>query len=267
MNAPNVWAVVPAAGIGRRFGGDRPKQYAALGGRPVIAHVIAKLASVRGVAGIVAAVAPVDPWWNEAAASFDVPVATVDGGAERRDSVLNALDHLSTIAAGHDLVMVHDAVRPCVTVADVERVAAAARRHPHGAILAAPVCDTLKRAGPRESIVDTVDRHQLWRAFTPQVFPLGRLRTALRDAVESGGTVTDEAQAMERTGARPLLVEGSPGNIKITRREDLALARAWLEAEEGAAVIRTGPGCDARRAASDAGRETRPPASRPGHDA
>ena len=231
MKASDVWAVVPAAGAGRRFAGDRPKQYVALGARPVIAHVIAKLAAVRGVAGIVAAVAPADPWWHEAAAGFRTPVATVAGGAERRDSVLNALDYLGTVAADDDLVMVHDAVRPCVEVGDIERVVAAARGEPSGAILAAPVSDTLKRCGPDRSIAGTVDRSRLWRAFTPQVFPLGRLRAALRSAIESGCAVTDEAQAMEHAGARPLLVEGSPGNIKITRVEDLAIAHAWLEAE------------------------------------
>ena len=231
MKPSDVWAVVPAAGIGRRFAGEHPKQYVELGARPVIAHVIAKLAAVRGVAGIVAAVAPADPWWNEAAEGFGVSVTTVAGGAERRDSVLNALDHLSAMAAAGDLVMVHDAVRPCVDVADIERVVAVARTAPDGAILAVPVGDTLKRAGPEGSIAGTVERSRLWRAFTPQVFPLGRLRAAVRDAIESGLEVTDEAQAMEHVGARPLLVEGSPGNIKITRPEDLALARALLEAD------------------------------------
>ena len=232
MKASEVWAVVPAAGIGRRFAGDRPKQYATLGARPVIAHVMARLAAVSGVAGIVAAVSPADPWWRDAAEGFGVVVDTVEGGAQRRDSVLNALDHLSTIAPDDALAMVHDAVRPCVEVEDIERVVAAARREPDGAVLAAPVSDTLKRAGPEGSIAGTVDRSGLWRALTPQVFPLGRLRAALRDAVGSGCPVTDEAQAMERAGARPVLVEGSPGNIKITRPEDLALARALLEGRE-----------------------------------
>ena len=231
MKASDVWAVVPAAGVGQRFAGDRPKQYVALGARPIIAHVIEKLAAVRGIAGIVAAVAPADPWWSAAAEGFCVPVATVEGGAERRDSVLNALDYLGNLAADDDLVMVHDAVRPCVKAADIERVVAAARGEPSGAILAAPVSDTLKRAGPDRSIADTVDQSRIWRAFTPQVFPLGRLRAALRNAIESGSAVTDEAQAMERAGAHPLLVEGSPGNIKITRAEDLAIALALLEAE------------------------------------
>ena len=232
MTTSDVWAVVPAAGIGRRFAGDRPKQYVALGARPVIAHVVAKLAAVRRLAGIVVAVAPADPWWNEAAEGFGVSVVRVDGGAERPDSVLNVLQYLSTVAAHDDLVMVHDAVRPCVEVADIERVVAAARREPDGAILAAPVCDTLKRAGSERSVADTVDRSRLWRAFTPQVFTLGRLRAALGSAIENGCMVTDEAQAMERAGARPLLVEGSPDNIKITRPEDLALARALLAVEE-----------------------------------
>ena len=232
MKASEVWAVVPAAGIGRRFAGDRPKQYAMLGARPVIAHVMARLAAASGVTGIVAAVSPADSWWRAAAEDFGVAVDTVEGGAERRDSVLNALDHLSTIAPADALAMVHDAVRPCVEVEDIERVVAAARRGPDGAVLAAPVSDTLKRAGPEGSIAGTVDRSGLWRALTPQVFPLGRLRVALRDAVGSGCAVTDEAQAMERVGARPLLVEGSPRNLKVTRPEDLALARAVLEGRE-----------------------------------
>jgi len=234
VHASGVWAVVPAAGAGRRFGGERPKQYLALGKRPIIAHVIARLAAVRELTGLVAAVAPADPWWDEAAEEFDVPVVRVDGGAERAHSVANALDYLSAVAAGDDLVLVHDAVRPCVSVADIERVIAAARRHPHGALLGAPLGDTLKRVGREGSVEDTVDRSRLWRAFTPQVFPLGRLRAALRNALADGFVVTDEAQAMERTGARPLLVEGSPGNVKITRPEDLVLARAVIDAEGSA---------------------------------
>ena len=226
--------MVPAAGIGRRFGGDRPKQYLALADRPIVAHVIAKLAAVSGLAGIVVAVAPADPWWEEVAAGFDAATVRVDGGAERSESVANALAYLSTVAADDDLVLVHDAVRPCVSVAEIERTIAAARGHPHGAVLAAPVGDTLKRAGPEGRIEATVDRSRLWRALTPQVFPLGRLRAALRSAMASGLAVTDEAQAMERAGAHPLLVEGSPGNIKVTRPEDLAFAEAMLRVESGA---------------------------------
>ena len=225
-----MWAVVPAAGTGRRFGGDRPKQYLELASRPIVAHVLAKLAAVGGLAGVVAAVAPADPWWDEAAAGFDVPAVRVDGGAQRSGSVANALDYLSTVAADEDLVLVHDAVRPCVSVAEIERVVATARRHPHGAILAAPVHDTLKRATPEGAIEHTVDRSRLWRALTPQVFPLGPLRAALGSAIAGGFAVTDEAQAMERAGARPLLVEGSPDNIKITRPEDVAFARAAMGA-------------------------------------
>ena len=226
-----IWAVVPAAGAGRRVGAGRPKQYLPLGGRAVIAHVIAKLAAVRGVVGVVVATAPADPWWDEAVEGLDVPVVRVDGGVERCHSVANALEHLRAVAADDDLAMVHDAARPCVAVADVERLVAAAYRHPDGAILAAPMRDTVKRAGPEGSIEATVDRDGLWCAFTPQIFPLGRLRSALRNAIAGGCPVTDEAQAMERTGARPLLVRGSPGNVKITHPEDLALARALLGVE------------------------------------
>lgn len=222
---------MPAAGIGRRLEADRPKQYLPLGARPVIAHTIAKLGAVRGITGIVAAVAPADPWWDEAAAGFDAPVVRVDGGAERHLSVANALDYLAAAADDDDLVMVHDAVRPCVRIADIERLVAAARGQPQGAILAAPVHDTIKRAGPGGRIERTVDRSRLWRALTPQLFPLGPLRAALASATASGRAVTDEAEAMEHAGVRPLLVEGSPGNLKITRVDDLALARALLDDE------------------------------------
>lgn len=228
----DVWGVVPAAGVGRRFGGRRPKQYLPLGGRVVIAHVISRLAAVRGVAGIVVATAPGDPWWDEIAERLGTAVVRIEGGPERRHSVANALEHLGTVAADGDLAMVHDAVRPCVAVADVERLVSAARSHPDGAVLASPVRDTLKRAGPEGSIEGTVDRERLWCAFTPQIFPLGRLRAALGSAIADGCPVTDEAQAMERAGARPLLVEGSPDNVKITRPEDLALARVLLGMEE-----------------------------------
>ena len=231
MKTSDIWAVVPAAGIGRRLAADRPKQYLTLGARPVVGHVISKLAAVREVAGIVAAVASADPWWDEVAKGFDAPVVRVVGGAERCDSVANALDYLSTVAADDDLVMVHDAVRPCVAVTDIERVVATARHQPHGALLAAPVWDTLKRVGPDGSVADTLDRSRLWRAYTPQVFRLRPLRAALAKAIADGVPVTDEAQAMERAGARPHLVEGSPGNIKITHPEDLPLARALLAAE------------------------------------
>ena len=221
---------MPAAGIGRRFSGDLPKQYATLGNRPVVAHVIARLAVAPGVAGIAVAVAPEDPWWEEAAAGFDAPVVRVDGGAERQDSVANALDYVRTVAADDTLVMVHDAVRPCTAAADVERVVAAARGHSDGAILAAPVTDTLKRGGLEGRIEETVVRDRLWRAFTPQVFPLGALYTALTSAITRGISVTDEAQAMEQAGARPRLVEGSADNVKITHPGDLALAEALLGA-------------------------------------
>ena len=196
----------------------------------MIAHVVARLASVPGVAGIVVAVAPEDPWWEEAAAGFDAPVVRVDGGAERRDSVANALNYVRTAATDDALVMVHDAVRPCTAATDFERALAAARGHSDGAILAAPVTDTLKRAGPEGRIGETVVRDRLWRAFTPQVFPLGALHAALASAIARGAGVTDEAQALEQAGARPHLVESSADNVKITHPGDLALAEALLDA-------------------------------------
>ena len=173
---------------------------------------------------------------------------------------MNALDYVRSVAADDTLVMVHDAVRPCTAAADVERVVAAARGHSDGAILAAPVTDTLKRGGLEGRIEETVVRDRLWRAFTPQVFPLGALHTALTSAITRGISVTDEAQAMEQAGARPRLVEGSADNRQdhAPRRPGIGGSAAWrrvdyrIEHAETVAVIRVGHGYDAHRFAPGA---------------
>jgi 4-diphosphocytidyl-2-methyl-D-erithritol synthase len=151
----------------------------------------------------------------------------VAGGAERCDSVLAALTFLLDIAGREDWVMVHDAVRPCVTSEDLDRLVAAVGQ-PDGALLAVPVRDTLKRQEAGGRVRDTASRDGLWHALTPQFFPLVTLYDALNTAIERGTPVTDESQAMETAGYQPLLVEGQATNIKITRRSDLVLAEAVL---------------------------------------
>jgi 2-C-methyl-D-erythritol 4-phosphate cytidylyltransferase len=145
--------------------------------------------------------------------------------------VLNALHGLARDADALDWVLVHDAARPCLRLDDLERMLAELALDPVGGLLAVPVRDTMKRSDgampPRVS--DTADRAQLWHAYTPQMFRLGALISALGEAIGSGELVTDEAAAMERMGQRPRLVEGHADNIKITRAEDLPLARFFLE--------------------------------------
>ncbi len=244
--AQRVWAIVPAAGSGDRFGGEKRKQYLPLAGRPVIAWVLSRLLETPGLAGIAVATAACDPDFEAMAQSIEPPTAgrlmRVDGGAERAHSVMAALERLRSLGAPDDPVMVHDAVRPCVSLGDIERVVEAARNHPSGAVLAEPVRDTLKRSAlphrktkslTRASRIEaTVDRSRLWCALTPQVFPMDALYRAYHRALAAGKEINDEATAMELAGANPLLVRALAPNPKITWPDDLALCAALLQASK-----------------------------------
>ena len=235
-----LWGVLPAAGIGRRMGSEVPKQYLTVHGRTVLAHAIARVAGHPDMAGVVVATAADDPYWPGLTLDASVPVEAVGGGDERCHSVLNALDHLIGHADPDDWVLVHDAARPCLPAADLARLVAAVREHPDGGLLAQRMHDTVKRAvAGGDEVAETVDRSDLWRAQTPQMFRVAALRDALSAALDAGTLVTDESSAMEAAGYRPLLVEGSPENIKVTRPEDLALAGFYLGRD---AVHGTAPG-------------------------
>lgn len=231
MSAPRrplLWAIVPAAGVGRRMGAEIPKQYLRLGGRTVLEHTLAALDAIDTLAGTVVAIATDDAFWPELIPKLAHPLFTAPGGAERAESVANALDVLRERAADDDWVLVHDAARPCVRREDLERLIAELRDDPVGGLLAVPVRDTMKQADAEQRSAATVDRSRLWHALTPQMFRFDHLRKALRDAHAAGVAVTDDASAMERAGQRPRLVEGHADNLKITRPEDLALAEFYL---------------------------------------
>jgi 2-C-methyl-D-erythritol 4-phosphate cytidylyltransferase len=219
----NIWAVVPAAGRGARFGGAVPKQYLAFAGQPLIAYTLAALLAHPRIRGVVVALAADDEHWPGWTSLHGKPVLRCEGGGERSDSVLAALHALPDEVAGDSLVLVHDAARPNLRSDDIDRLIAAAQGHADGALLAAPVRDTLKRADRDSCIASTEPRDGLWRALTPQAFRRAVLAAALENARDSGVPVTDEAMAMERMGAKPLLVEGREDNLKVTTPADLAL--------------------------------------------
>ena len=218
----SVWAVVPAAGRGTRFGGEVPKQYLQVGGRPLLAYTLDALLAHPAVAGVVVALAADDPWWPGWSDHAGKPVLTCTGGASRAASVLAAMAALPESVRADDFVLVHDAARPNLAPADLDRLLEQGRSDPVGAILAAPVRDTLKRAGDDGGIDRTEPRERLWRALTPQLFRRLQLSRALQAAADAGVEVTDEAMALERQGARPLLVEGREDNFKVTTPADLA---------------------------------------------
>lgn len=225
---PRFWAVVPAAGVGKRMGAEVPKQYLQVLGKAVLEHTLERLLSVEALAGIAVALGPEDGYWADLPCSKHPKIRRAPGGKERADSVLSGLHNLEGLARPDDWVLVHDAARPCLTRTDVEKLMTSLADDPVGGILALPVSDTLKRV-EGDSIQETLDRSRIWRALTPQMFRYGLLRHALEDAAERGRAVTDEASAMELKGFRPKLVEGRPDNIKITRPEDLPLAAFYLE--------------------------------------
>ncbi|HUI62383.1 MAG TPA: 2-C-methyl-D-erythritol 4-phosphate cytidylyltransferase [Steroidobacteraceae bacterium] len=223
---------MPAAGVGRRFGDSVPKQYADLHGRAVIEWALAPFLADSRCAAAVVVIAASDPYWPEVARRLTAygAVSTASGGTERSASVRNGLRALEGRAAPGDWVLVHDAARPCLPARDLDRLLGQVQSHPVGGLLASPAADTLKRAEAGGEIAATVDRAGLWRALTPQMFRFGALREALERAAAAGRTPTDEAQAIEWTGARPMVVEGSSTNIKITSADDLVIARALLDA-------------------------------------
>ena len=276
MNVPagrRLWAIVPAAGRGERFASGQPhnlpKQYTALLGGTVLEWSLRALLAEPRIHAIVVVLAAGDNHWPQVAAKLNSPkLMTAIGGAQRQDSVMSGLDFLSSRAAADDWVLVHDAARPCLNSSDISALADALDNQPNagaanagatnagaanagaangsvsdvaGAVLAAPIVDTVRRVLPGG--VETVDRTGLWRALTPQVFAFAPLRRALRDAARAGIAVTDEAQAMERTGIRAVLVSGSPFNIKLTRAEDLGVAAGILKMGESS-HMRVGQGMD-----------------------
>jgi len=225
------WLVMPAAGSGRRFGERTPKQYAPLHGRTVLEWALSPFLSDGRCAGAVIVISPSDTWWPSVAARIS-PVIVAQGGGERSESVRAGLQALNRKAEPSDWVLVHDAARPCLTNTDRDRLLEQAGAHAVGGLLAMPASDTLKRAQGDRTVETTVDRVELWRAGTPQMFRFARLCEALDAALAIKRFPTDESQALEWMGEHPLLVEGSAGNIKVTSPEDLSLAEALLSARD-----------------------------------
>ena len=219
-----IWAILPAAGIGRRIGSNTPKQYLPVNGVPIISLTLQRLASVSAIKKIIVVIHPEDNNWKELSLEVDKQLECVLGGQERQQSVLNALLALDDEANADDWVLVHDAVRPCVEVSDIEKLIIALRTHNVGGLLGYTLDNTLKQVTGEQEVQTTIDRNNYWNALTPQMFRYGLLKEAMERVEAQGLTITDEAAAMEFMGYRPRMVEGSNLNIKITHESDLVLA-------------------------------------------
>jgi 2-C-methyl-D-erythritol 4-phosphate cytidylyltransferase len=228
----SYWAVVPAAGAGRRMASQIPKQYLSVHGRSVLEWALLPFLGDRRCRGVVVVIAADDEHWHRLFLHH-TKLHVVPGGAERADSVLAGLNALvaetEVAAREQDWVLVHDAARPCLHPAHLDALLVAARDdEPVGAMLATPMADTLKQSDVEQRVAHTVPRAGLWRALTPQMFRLGVLRIALQHALASGNGVTDESAAMEAMGLHARLIAGRSDNLKITVPEDLVLAESVL---------------------------------------
>lgn len=219
------FALVPAAGSGSRMGSHCPKQYLPLAGRPLIFHTLLSLCCHPRLDGVAVVLSADDEHWPQydwAALGEKLTVLRC-GGATRAESVTNGLEALSNWLSPDDWVLVHDAARPCLTTAHIDRLIDNVGASDAGGILAVPVADTLKR-GESNVITETVPRSGLWQAQTPQMFRHGQLWQAL---VTVGDAVTDEASAIEAIGLHPRLVAADATNLKVTYPLDLQLAE-WI---------------------------------------
>ena len=229
----HVNVVIVAAGKGTRLQSELPKPFLSVAGRPILVHTLRRFTSIEMVRRIVVVVAAErealcrellhthGPWPQ--------PIAVVHGGAERQDSVWNGLAALETHC---EIVAIHDAARPFISVEAIQRSIEAAAET-GSAVVATPVRDTIKRADAQHTIRETVSRHDLWLAQTPQTFQVGVIRAAHQWAQQRGIVGTDDATLVEQMGRPVRIVPGDALNFKITTPDDLAIAQAVLQASKG----------------------------------
>jgi len=230
-DAEKVWCIIPAAGVGKRMLADGPKQYLPFQGSTILDVTIGRLLSCNKIVKIVVCLHVDDENWQHSSYYENDKVVTSIGGAERADTVLNGIEALHSYADAGDWVLVHDAARPCVRLSDIDTLINAAIEKQQGAILAAPIHDTVKEVV--DGVVQkTLERTTLWRALTPQVFKINQLQGALISAKNEGVVITDEASAIEYINEPVIVVEGNADNIKITLPNDLELADFYINKQE-----------------------------------
>lgn len=227
-NNARYWVVIPAAGIGKRMGVDKPKQYISVNDKTILEHTINCFIHRDEIEAIVVVVSKTDKYWPMLEVSKHEKIITAPGGDERYQSVFNGLNALHDKAEDNDWVLVHDAARPCLSESAIDRLMINLREHDVGGILALPCRDTMKRANELGEIVETVARELLWHAQTPQMFKYGKLFSAIEKILTENLVVTDEAMAMELSGYKPMLVQGQQENIKITHKDDVKYINSYL---------------------------------------
>jgi len=223
---PKIIAVVPAAGIGSRMKADLPKQYIKIQNVTILEHTLITLLSHPNIVQIIVSLHRKDKYFYKLPIASNIRIISVIGGKKRINSVLSGL----IVIKSAEWVIIHDAVRPCLNYKDLEKLISVIKKNPAGALLARPISDTIKYSDmTKEKVLYTINRENLWYAFTPQVFQVNILKYCLQKIIKDKMSITDEASALEYCGYNPLLVIGSSSNIKITFPDDLLFARFYLE--------------------------------------
>ena len=224
----SIWAVVPAAGLGRRMAAEVPKQYLQISGVTLLEHTLRALLDCAELRGLIVALDPGDRRADNITLLSDPRVMTAAGGFDRAESVRSGLAVLETLAGPDDWVLVHDAARPCLPLNNLMGFIKTITDSGVGGLLAQPCTDTLKVVNEDGVVASTLDRTTIWRAQTPQMFRLGILCAALDQARVEGVKVTDEASAVEASGHPVQVLEGPASNIKVTVLDDLELVKFHL---------------------------------------
>jgi 2-C-methyl-D-erythritol 4-phosphate cytidylyltransferase len=216
-------AIIPAAGVGKRMKANCPKQYLTIEGKTILEHTVMRLLSHPAIEKVILAIGENDEYFKATSLANHTDIITVVGGQERVDSVLSGLKIVEP--ADYPWVLVHDAARPCITLADIDALINSCQQYNAGGLLASPVRDTIKRGQAlNNSVKNTVEREQLWHALTPQMYRTSELLQAITQAQLKALAITDESSAIELAQLPSLLVTGRSDNIKITQPDDLALA-------------------------------------------
>lgn len=225
VNIPEITAILPAAGVGKRMNSILPKQYFMIKNKTVLEYSINTLLLQSCIRRCIVVISAHDRWFNRLSISYDPRIVVVVGGKTRADSVMAGLQHV-----GNSIwVIVHDAVRPCLHCDDLIRLFKITKFSKVGGILATPVRDAIKRSDSSNNFIHyTVNRNNLWHALTPQLFSYNLLKRCLHKALKNKIDIVDEASAVEYCGYTSILVEGRTDNIKITYKDDIKLVNFYL---------------------------------------
>jgi 2-C-methyl-D-erythritol 4-phosphate cytidylyltransferase len=221
------FAIIPAAGTGTRMQAETPKQYLTLLGKSILELAAESLLHHPQIEKLVIVLKENDSFFKTLPLQAHPKIITATGGNERFHTVLNGLNSLLPFADQNDWILIHDAARPCLQRSDIDKLITVLDNHPTGGILGVSIRDTIKRV-IENKISETIDRNELWHAYTPQMFRFGLLHDAITSALEKNQHITDDAMAIELMGLQPLMIEGRRDNIKITQQSDLALAEFYL---------------------------------------